>query len=151
MKMKKMYPILYLLFVSGCQHTVGQEKAGGDITMVLDEKVVFVDEGVETLIKGHVLAYVTFKDSLTLKPIDASIRMIKMKSKGSVEVDFIFAHPKEVNLSNYEKSLLEKYWPILASIYMDSRYEFMGDKKWIYGRRMAMSFPFEIKPVKENR
>lgn len=146
MKIITIYTILLLPLVVGYQNTSGHDSTEDNIAIVLDDKVVFVDEGVETLIKGHVSAYVTFKDSLTPKPIDLSIQMIKMKSDESDEVDFLFAHPREVELSNYETSLLEKYWTKLSSIYMNSQYKFIGDTNWTYGRRMAISFPFEIQP-----
>lgn len=146
MKIKVWVGLLYLLLVAGCQNTTGQEIVGGDIRLAVDKNIVFVNTNFDTTIKAYVMASVTFKDSLTLEPVNVSIQMVKMKGMGQSEVDFVFADSRETSLNDYERILLEKYSPKLDSIFMNSRYEFIGEKKWIYGRKMAIAFPFEIRP-----
>lgn len=146
MQIKFWLGLVYLSLVAGCQNTTGQEITGGDIRLVVNKDIVFTDTDVDTTIKAYVMATVTFKDSLSLEPVNASIQMVKMKGLGQSNVDFLFADSRETILNDYESLLLEKYLPMLDSIFLKSGYEFIGEKKWIYGRKMAIAFPFEIKP-----
>ena len=146
MQIKVLLGLMYLFLVSDCQNTTGQVIVGGDIRLVVVKDIVFTDTDVDTNIKAYVVASVTFKDSLTLEPVNVSIQMVKMKGFGQSEVDFLFADSRETSLNEYERMLLEKYSPKVDSIFMNSRYEFTGEKKWIYGGKMAIAFPFEIKP-----
>ncbi len=152
MQLKTWLKLIYLLLMVGCQNTFGQGPTGGDIRLITDKDIIFIDSAVDTTIKAYVMAIVTFKDSLTLEPVNMAIQMFRMKGleqsfkRNKVDFMFVFEVPREDSLSDYERILLEKYLPKVDSIFINSRYEFIGKKKWIYGRKMAIAFPFKIKP-----
>lgn len=140
-----------LFFITNCQNTAGQEIIGsGNIKIILDKNIEFIDCDVETVIRAAAFAHVDFNDSLPLEPVKVSITIVSMKEleqrtkKDKVHfVAFLNSSEKD-SLNYYEKRLLEKYLPRIDSIYMNSRYEFVG--KEADNRRMGIGFSFKIKP-----
>lgn len=146
--------LISLFFICNCQSTTGQEINESIIRLAIDKDSTFTDPNIDTAIKAYVVAYVTFKDSLTLEPVQVSIQMFKMmelehKNKNR-KVDFMYVLDDSCknSLNQVEWTLLEKYLPRVDSILMNSSYIFTGEKKWIYGKKMAIGFPFDIKPEK---
>ena len=138
--------LICLFFAIDCQKTLAQSNTGDNVRLVLDQSIVFPDTMVKGTIKAYALGYVSFKDSLTLQPVDLTIQMIRMKGNTNKEVDFIFSSAREAKLNRDEKLLVERYSPKIDSILLNSRYEFVGPNTKMAGRTIAIGFPFEIIP-----
>lgn len=142
--------IVYLFFIINCQNTASQEIGSGNIKIILDKNIEFVDCDVETVIRAYAFAHIDFNDSLPLEPVKVVVTRVLMKElgestkKGKVHFHASLISPEINSLNDYEKKLLEKYLPKIDSIYMNSRYEFVG--KEADNRRMGIGFTFRIKP-----
>ncbi|MDD2476560.1 MAG: hypothetical protein PHI32_11680 [Dysgonamonadaceae bacterium] len=140
----------FLFFIINCQNTTGQEIGSGNIKIILEKKIEFIDYDVDTVIRAVAFAHIDFNDSLPLKPVKVLITRISMKElrentkKDKVYFHAFFINTEEDSLNDFEKKLLEKYLPKIDSIYMNSRYEFVGKEE--YNRRMGIGFSFKIKP-----
>lgn len=142
--------IIYLFFITSCQHSIGQEIGSGTIKVIIDKDIEFIDHDVDTVILAHAVAFVTFRDSLPLEPVDISVWRFGMKElvqdikKSKVRFMIPLPSSERDSLNDYERELLEKYLPKVDSIYKNCRYEFVGEER--SARRMAIGIPFKIKP-----
>lgn len=146
--------IVCLLFVTSCQIATGQEIGSGNINIVIDN-IEFIDNDVDTVILAHAMAFVTFRDSLPLEPVDISVWRFGMKElvqdtkRSKVRFMIPLPNSERDSLNAYERELLEKYLPKVDSIYKSCRYEFVGEERST--RRMAIGIPFKIKPGGRQR
>lgn len=142
--------MVFLFFWNSYQLATGQEIGSGTIKLIIDKDIEFIDHDVDTVILAHAVAFVTFRDSLPLEPVDISIWRFGMKElvqdikKSKVRFMIPLPNSERDSLNAYERKLLEKYLPKADSIYMNSRYEFVGEER--SARRMAIGIPFKIKP-----
>lgn len=71
--------VVYLFFIINCQNTTSQEIGSGNIKIILDKNIEFIDCDVETVIRAAALARIVFNDSLPLEPVKVSITIVSMK------------------------------------------------------------------------
>lgn len=158
--------VIHLFLAINCQNMFGQE-ISGNIKINLDEDIrnidvglEFVDNEIDTPIQAFAFAHVDFNHYLPYRPVKVFIQSFGMrelredKKNSKVNFNILLNSTKKSNLNDFEKKLFEKYLPKVDSIYVNSRYEFVGkgvNKKRMavgfpYSRRMGIGFSFKIKP-----
>lgn len=152
MQFKIWISIICMFYMTNYQLVICQEKDEGNINIVIDKEIIFFEPNVSSIINVYVVATVTFEGAFVLKPVNVYVRMIKMneiyQESKDYKVNFMFISngSRENKLNKNEEALLKKYLPKVDSIFMNSQYEFIEDKKWRDAIKMDIGFPFKIKP-----
>jgi hypothetical protein len=144
MKLQYFFILIILYFIS-FQKISGQEIRGGDVEFIRESNIIFYEVGLGDTIQLSGVARVTFTDSVSLIPKNVDIPILRMKGKNGIKsTNFSYFYSSDNNLSDCEKKLKEKYSVKIDSVFMNGVYQFLGEKKWIFGNKLDFSYSFEI-------
>jgi len=144
MKLQYFFILTILYFIS-FQKISGQEIKGGDVEFIREANIIFYEVGQSDTIQLSGVARVTFTDSLSLIPKNVDIPILRMKGKNGIKsINFSYFYSSDNKLSDCEKKMKEKYSAKIDSIFMNGRYQFLGEKKWIFGNKLDFSYSFKI-------
>jgi hypothetical protein len=144
MKLQHLLILAILYFVS-LQKIFGQEARGCDVEFIREANILFYEVGLGDTIHLSGVARVTFTDSVSLIPKNVDIPIMRMKGENGIKsINFSYFYSSDNDLSDCEQKMKMKYSAKIDSVFMNGVYQFLGEKKWIYGNQLDFSYSFEI-------